>query len=124
MSPKDWLEVLAALAAVITAMIAIFAYGMYRYERWAKRRKLESFLQEAWANDFKRPIPALDLVAELRMSEAEIIDASFRSTKIRLIANMGGPIQSYDGLTFRYDASTTGTKPAGGPPKAERGHQQ
>ncbi|MQW85976.1 hypothetical protein [Sinorhizobium saheli] len=77
------LAILANLAAILTAVIAVWAYGQYRWERWRKRVRLENYLRDERGIGHGEGHTILDLVAHLGMSEAEIADAAFRSKVIR-----------------------------------------
>ncbi len=75
------LETTAHWAAILTAVVAALAYGWYRYERWQKRRRLENYLRtrkKAGGGKSKRTV--LHLSAELGMTEAQVVDAAFRSS--------------------------------------------
>lgn len=79
-----WLEILSHIAAVATAAVAVFAYGGYRLGKYQQRRRLETYLREAKAMRTEgNPPSVLSLVAELGMTEAQVLDASFRSKRIR-----------------------------------------
>lgn len=83
----DWLDLLAQLAAIFTALVAGGGYGLYRLERLQKRRRLEAHLKAASENapafegdTGKRSV--LNLTARLGLTEAEILQASFASKTI------------------------------------------
>lgn len=78
------LEITSHWAAILTAAVAVFAYGRYVYERFNKRRKLEEHLKnerDLGTDQGKRSV--LHLMANLSMSESEVLDAAFRSTRVR-----------------------------------------
>ncbi|MBB3356018.1 putative iron-regulated membrane protein [Rhizobium sp. BK049] len=80
----SYLETLANVAAVVTALVAIFAYGRYLWERRAKRLRLEKHLaEERDTSDDMGQRTLLHLIAHLGMSEADIIDAAFRSKVVK-----------------------------------------
>ncbi|MDV4159308.1 hypothetical protein [Rhizobium brockwellii] len=77
------LEVIANLASILTALVAVWAFGHYQLTRWRHRRRLEEYLRGERGMGYdggQRTV--LHLVAQLGMSEAEIIDAAFRSKVI------------------------------------------
>ncbi|WFU01956.1 hypothetical protein QA648_17930 [Rhizobium sp. CB3171] len=84
MFTEKHLEIFANIAAILTAVIAVWAYGRFLWERRQKRLRLESHLRdekEMRADEGQRTL--LHLVANLGMSEIEIVDAAFRSKVIR-----------------------------------------
>jgi hypothetical protein len=84
------LDAVAAVASIITALVAVMAYGRYQLDRWQKRLRLERFLAKPvhWGGMQPRtePRPLLELSAELGMTEAELLDAAFRSRVIKRTA--------------------------------------
>ena len=97
------LTVWANLAAILTALIAIFGYGKYQLDAVFRRKKLENYLkkQKTLGNDQgQRSI--LHLMAHLGLTEAEILQASFISKQVaRKIAK--DPDTGYaDKLLFEY----------------------
>ncbi len=74
------LEVTSHWAAILTAGVAVLAYGRYLYERHQKRLRLEAHLKaEKRAGINKGQRTVLHLVAQLGMTETEVVDAAFRS---------------------------------------------
>jgi hypothetical protein len=91
MGALEWLGAAANVAAVITAIVATLAYGRFLCERRRKRQRLETYLK---SDAQKGGRSLLDLATTLGMTEAEIIDAAFRSQCIRRTATtdlMGSP---------------------------------
>ncbi len=77
------LETLADLAAIVTAAVATVGYGLFRWERYQKRRRLESYLrQEKLRAPDESKHTLVHLMAELGMSESDLMDAAFRSDVI------------------------------------------
>jgi len=77
------LEQIADLSAVITAMVAFFGYGIYQLHQLQKRRRLVRYLKkerEKGLDEGQRT--TLHLMAQLGLTEAEILQASFRSKQI------------------------------------------
>lgn len=78
------LEILADIAAIVTAVIAATAYGRYRWERRVARAHLERSLNPG-------AITYLDeLIAKLRMTEAEIFEAARSNRRIDMGIDPGG----------------------------------
>ena len=73
----------ANLAAILTAVIAVFGYGKYQWDAKTRRKKLESYLKsekEKGGNQGQRS--TLHLMARLGLTETEILHASFSSKHI------------------------------------------
>lgn len=81
MGPKDIIELTAALAAVVTSVVAVLAYGRYLHERRMRRRRLEDFLKNE-QTPAKDRYSVLELMAVLRMTESQIMEAAFASDRI------------------------------------------
>lgn len=81
----------ADLASILTAIVAViwFSYGIL--DRCRKRRKLEDYLLKKWL-DYDRTRDGhyrhtiVHLMTELGLTEDEVLQASFRSGKIKRIA--------------------------------------
>jgi hypothetical protein len=79
-----WLQILGALAnlaSIATAIVAVLAYWRYSMSRRNKQKRLEEHLRAERENG-RLAIAIVHLVAELGMTESEILDASFRSRHI------------------------------------------
>lgn len=85
---ENHLETFANIAAILTAIIAVWAYGRFLWERRQKRIRLETHLrgEKSRADNGQRTV--LHLVAHLGMSEAEIVDAAFKSKVIRRLVSV------------------------------------
>ncbi len=78
-----WLGTIANIAAIITALVAAFGYGFYICDRFCKRRHLEKYLKsEKEKEEDRGQRSLLHLMAKLGMTEAELLQASFRSKNI------------------------------------------
>lgn len=85
-----FLAVAANIAAIFTALVAAGAYGRYLLDRRRKRQDLEAYLKrERDAENDKGQRSLLHLMARLGLTEAELLQASFRSRLIerRVAAN-------------------------------------
>lgn len=83
----DGLGFLANIAAILTALVAVIGYGVYRWELRRKRLLLEDYLRArktaAKREGKKGQHTVLHLMAALRLSETEVFQASFHSRKVR-----------------------------------------
>jgi hypothetical protein len=82
----QWLQALASLGSVVTAAVAALAYGRYLYERRQKRLRLERHLktQKAGSKGGDRGQRSIvDTMVALGMTEADVLDAAFRSRRIK-----------------------------------------
>lgn len=103
MAYPNMLSIFSDLAAILTAVVAIFAYCKYRCDQCCKQRALEKHLKaekKGSKDEGKRTI--LHLMGHLSMTEAEVLSSSFRSTKIRsfFVTDSKGRA---DALLFQYD---------------------
>jgi len=100
------LEIGGNIAEIITALVAAVAYGRYVYSRWHKRIRLEYYLelQKGMSKGGDRGARSIvDLMAALKMTEAEILDAAFRSRRVKgtiPLVPMGAPLR----MDLEYDA--------------------
>jgi hypothetical protein len=81
--PMTVLGAVANIAAILTALVALGASVFYGWDRRRKRRQLEAYLKAEKAtggNQGQRSI--LHLMAKLGLTEAELLQASFRSCHI------------------------------------------
>ncbi len=68
------LGIIANFSAIITAIVALFGYGTYRWDQCGKRRRLESYLKSEKAIGADQGQPSLlHLMANVGMTEAELI---------------------------------------------------
>jgi|GEM_PF-1029765 len=83
MTCREWLEIAANISSIVTAVLAgIFAvrYWLWKYR---KQRNLEDYLKnEKLKSKDKGQRSIMHLVAKLGLTEAEILNASFRSRYI------------------------------------------
>jgi hypothetical protein len=74
---------IANVSAILTAFIAIFGYCYYQSDRYKKCKLLEDYLKaEKQASKDQGQRSLLHLMAKVGMTEAELIQASFRSKHI------------------------------------------
>jgi hypothetical protein len=92
--PQDCYDInwLANLATILTATVAVFWFGHAVFDRRRKRRKLEDYLLSKWRGydaktdkgHYRHTI--VHLMTELGLTQDEVLQASFRSSKIKRIA--------------------------------------
>ena len=102
MAWESCLGIIANGAAILTAAVAVFAYGRYEWRRWDKRDRLERHLKAEKAkgeNQGQRSIK--HLMAKLRMTENDILDAAFRSKRVTCRATTNSEDFVVD-LLFEY----------------------
>ncbi|MGO4167959.1 hypothetical protein [uncultured Novosphingobium sp.] len=76
---SDW-------AAILTALVATVAYGRYWLAQRACREALETYLKEEKrraTDEGRRSV--MHLMANLAMTEAEVLHAGFRSDRIKAV---------------------------------------
>ena len=97
------LEIVANLAAILTAGVAVWAYGQFRWSQRARRLALEAHLksEKLMSRDAgKRTVP--HLMAYLGMTEAEVLHAAFASEKVMCSPGMDEQGRA-NRLYFEYD---------------------
>jgi hypothetical protein len=82
---KDYFGIVANIAAIITAIVAVSAWGYYRWNLRRKRRRLENYLKAIWNNQRlkNKGRTLISLSAALAMTEADIMQAAFDSNRVR-----------------------------------------
>ena len=75
------LHILADVAAIVTAIAALWAYLNYRLEGYRKRRRLEQYLEVMRSISCWRVTP-LEAAVAVGMTEAEVMNAAYRSKLI------------------------------------------
>jgi hypothetical protein len=104
MSPSDALEVLANIAAVVTASVALFAYLTYRFQQRSRRIRLEQHLQEEKERGWDQGQRTVThLMAHLGMTEAEVLHAAFQSRMVRRATVIDDQGRA-DAMLFEYDS--------------------
>jgi hypothetical protein len=100
----NYLEPGANIAAIATAVVAVGAYAYYRCGQRRKRLTLEQYLkgeQEA-SPTAKRQHTILHLIANLGMTEDELIHASFRSKHIARVTRTNRTTGLAETLLLEY----------------------
>lgn len=76
------LDIASDLATILTAVIAAGAWFQFQWERHQRRTRLERHLRRA-RDPNGNPATVAELVVDLGMGENDILDAAFRSKRIR-----------------------------------------
>src|ERR1035438_6924772 len=83
------LETLASVAEIATAFVAVMASLYYWNDLREKRKRLEEYLHaEKLNNPTKSQHTTLYLMANLGLTEDEILRASFKSSRIRRLIHV------------------------------------
>ena len=106
-APSDPLHFWADVASIATGIIAVLAYVQFGLRRLRQRWRLEKYLKkEAPAlpedGDTGARTP-LRLVAAVGMTEAEIMDAAFRSKHINLLTAADPDTGRAAAILLRYE---------------------
>jgi hypothetical protein len=97
------LSLWANLAAILTAVIAVFGYGKYQWDACTRRKKLEIYLKsEKEKGKDQGQRSALHLMARLGLTEAEILHASFSSKYILRKIATDQKTNRAEALLFEY----------------------
>ena len=100
-----WLEVAANIASILTAGAAMIATAYYWWDQRRKRIKLENYLKvEHSENSNKRTHTVLHIMANVGLTEDEILRASFQSRHIRRLVHVNRDTNLADNLLFEYQA--------------------
>lgn len=101
------LDAASDIATVVMAIVAIGAYAWYQIDILMKRARLEEFLKgEVKGKRHKEDLgqrTVLFLASELRMTEAEVLEAAFKSKKIKCIPGLDKERHRTDAILFEYD---------------------
>ena len=80
------LEIAANWAAILTALVATVAYLRFVGAQWQRRYALEAYLREekrSRHDDGRRTV--IHLMANLAMTEAEVLHAGFQSNRVSAV---------------------------------------
>lgn len=86
---KDLLGIASDWAAILTALVATVAYGHYWFAQRARRKALETYLKEEKrraADEGRRSV--MHLMANLAMTESEVLHAGFQSDRIKAVPGL------------------------------------
>lgn len=92
MALEPIIDVLSAFASTATAGVALAAYFRFLWDRRVKRLRLEVFLKPETQYNIKfgplpKAYPVIAVMAALKMTEAEVIDAAFRSRVVKCMSS-------------------------------------
>lgn len=84
-----WLDILDHIATITTALVAVWAWQQFGIRRGQRRHALERYLKALqgkpqWQSD-KGHRTIVHLMAELRQTEAELLEGAFVSNNIEII---------------------------------------
>lgn len=83
------LGIVANWAAILTAAVAVVAFGLYHWERRQKRLRLEDYLKSEKTKGTDQGQRGMQhLVARVGMSESDVLDIAFRSKRIRRVTRV------------------------------------
>ena len=103
----NWLDAASDIATVILAIVAAGAYGWYQIDIFIKRIRLENFLKgEVKGKRHKDDIgrrTVLFLASQLRMTEAEVLEAGFKSKRIKCVPGFDKETHRTEVIYFEYD---------------------
>ncbi|MDB5576429.1 MAG: hypothetical protein JWR80_1605 [Bradyrhizobium sp.] len=86
MKYTDALSIAANWATILTALIASLAYGRFILGQWQRRWALERHLREekrVAQDEGRRTV--VHLMANLAMTEAEVLHAGFASSRVKAV---------------------------------------
>ena len=99
------LSLLANLAAILTALVAVIGYGFHQWSQWQKRVRLENYLKSQQKKDGGyRQQTIIHLMAKVGLTEAEILQASFKSKKICRLVKKDKATGLASHLLFQWSA--------------------
>jgi hypothetical protein len=102
-----WLSAASDIATISLAIVAVAAYGWYQLDLLMRRRRLEQFLKserkgKRHKDDLGRRT-VLFLASQLRMTEAEVLEAGFKSRKLICVPGFDKETHRADTIFFEYD---------------------
>jgi hypothetical protein len=101
-----WLNIASNIATVGLAIVAIGAYGWYQLDLWIRRERLERFLKSQIGKQSKNDTgrhSVLFLASQLRMTEAEVMEAGFKSKKLKCVPGYDKEHTHTVVIYFEYD---------------------
>lgn len=98
------IEYISAIASILTAVIAAVAWGVFKWDALRKKRRLEVYLknEKGKAPPNSNGVPLLRIMADVGLTESEILHASFNSRVIRRKLTANGPVHPAVDLLFEY----------------------
>src|SRR2546422_10225538 len=81
---RSAIEYLANLASILAGIVAVCAWALYGWSGWRKKKKLETYLKsEKEKKQDKGQRSLLHLMANVGLTQSEILQASFKSRYIK-----------------------------------------
>lgn len=97
----DSIAIVADLAAIATAVVAIWAWGWYVWQHRKRRDALEHYLRGLKEGREYGRRTVLHLMANLGMTEAQVLEAAFSSKHVRAIPGSDDRGRA-DAIFFEY----------------------
>jgi len=108
----NWLNAASDLATVTLTLVGSGAYAWYQIELIIRRRRLETFLKGEVKGKRHKDDPGrrtvLFLASALRMTEGEILEAGFKSKKLKGVPGFDKETHRADTIFFEYDRENAG----------------
>lgn len=99
----NYLEIAANVAEILTAVVAGFAYIHYRLSQSRKRKRLEHYLRsERVSNPKRRTHTILHVMAQVALTQEEVLRASFDSSHIDRLIHAHPDTGLADDILLRY----------------------
>jgi hypothetical protein len=95
------LQTLANIASIATSIVAVWAFWRFVLNRRRQRRRIEQHLRDERKNG-RIGIAVIDIVAELGLSEVEVMHAAFRSRHINRLVQPAGISGSSPRIVLEY----------------------
>ena len=103
----NWLSAASDLATVSLGIVGIGAYAWFQIDLYVRRRHLETFLNGEVKGKRHKDDPGrrtvLFLASALRMTEAEVLEAGFKSRKLKCAPGFDKETHRADAIYFEYD---------------------
>jgi hypothetical protein len=107
MAAMNWLNGASDVATITLAIVGIGAYGWYQIDLYGRRRRLEKFLKDEVKGKRHKDDPGrrtvLFLASAMRMTEAEVLEAGFKSKKLKCVPGFDKETHRADVIYFEYD---------------------
>jgi hypothetical protein len=106
MTSQELLGVWANIAAILTFIVVVCAWARFEWSTWRRRKRLENYLQFRKRSASDRDMgqcSILHLMANVGLTETEILQASFKSRHIRRHEAANGSSHQSGDLLLEYD---------------------
>jgi hypothetical protein len=103
MTCKEWLEICANVAAILTPIVGIFLWLIYQWGFYQKKMKLEAYLKtEREKGGDKGQRTLMHLMIKVGLTESEILQASFKSRHIKRLEINDSTTHLTEEILFQY----------------------